>query len=96
MKTTREPHRSETSCQREPRRPPPKSNTASPEEGNPPDMEDMAEILFGRPVLPIDAFAFGRSFGRRAGQLFPEKLLHVLRGVRAGITEIAERRGGSA
>ena len=56
----------------------------------------IAEALFGRPVLPLDAFAFGRSFGRRARKLFPEKLLHVLKGVRSGINEISERQAAQA
>jgi len=55
------------------------------------DPEDLYELLFGRPVLPLDAFAFGRSVGRRMKRLFPDQLTHALRGVRAGINEIRER-----
>jgi len=55
------------------------------------DPEDLYELLFGRPVLPLDAFAFGRSVGRRMKRLFPDRLTHALRGVRAGINEIRER-----
>lgn len=55
------------------------------------DPEDLYELLFGRPVLPLEAFSFGRSVGRRMERLFPDQLMHVLRGVRAEIKEIRER-----
>jgi hypothetical protein len=55
------------------------------------DPEDLYKLLFGRPVLPLDAFAFGRSVGRRLKRLFPDQLTHALRGVRAGINELRER-----
>lgn len=55
----------------------------------------IAKSLLGHPVFPIDAFSFGRRWGRRMKLLFPDHLLHVLRGVRAGIKEIRERSGGA-
>ncbi len=66
------------------------SSCAPPEDAKT-DPEDLYELLWGRPVLPLDAFAFGRSVGRRMKRLFPDQLTHALRGVRAGINEIRER-----
>lgn len=56
-------------------------------------VQELYEKVFGQPVLPIDAFAHGRKVGRRVAQLFPERMMHVLSGIRKGITEIRERRG---
>jgi hypothetical protein len=55
------------------------------------ETETIAEILFGHPVLPLEAFAFGRRMGRRMKRLFPGKLPHVLEGVCAGFEEVEER-----
>lgn len=55
------------------------------------DLKDLYELLFGRPVLHLDAFAFGESVGRRLKRLFPDQLMYAFRGVRARIKEIRER-----
>ena len=57
-------------------------------------VQELYERVFGQPALPIDAFAHGRKVGRRVAQLFPERMMLVLNGIREGITEIRERRGG--
>lgn len=55
--------------------------------------ERNAKVISRRSDQPLDAFAFGRSLGRVMIQLYPDRLLHVLAGVRTRITEIRDRRG---
>lgn len=57
----------------------------------PTSSDELNEILFGRSVFPLDAFAYGRSVGHCIQWLYPNKIVHVLRGIRAGINEIRER-----
>lgn len=66
---------------------------SQPTNGRKADQDSIAEILYGRPVLPIDAFAFGRRIGRRMERLFPDKVVHVLEGIRSGIEQVRERKG---
>jgi hypothetical protein len=55
-------------------------------------VKELYEQFFGKPALPIDAFAHGHKIGRRVARLFPERTAHVQRGIEAGIAEVKERQ----